>query len=167
MTFRCEEDGLTGGRDQEWLECLLAKVWQDHFFDVERHNPIRIVYGRKAKRRLGSISLDRNDPKVSIIRMNGLFKNEDIPEFIVTATIVHELCHYAHGFFSGIDRPKQRYPHSGGVIRREFAERGLEALHDRQQEWLKQNWLRIVSENFAPPKRKTYQKTSYIRFFKV
>jgi hypothetical protein len=111
---------------------------------------VRIEFGRRAKRQLGSIRLDRQDPTVSIITMNGLFRDPAIPEFIVTATLVHELTHYAHGFNSPLAR-KHAHPHAGGVMRAEYAERGLESLYVRQKRWLKANWQGIVAANFAPP----------------
>ncbi len=83
--------------------------------------------------------------------MNALFKQPEIPEFIPLATLVHEMTHYAHGFNSPLER-KYDQPHAGGVIRREYAERGLEELYVRQRRWLKLNWPRIIAENFDPPK---------------
>ena len=74
-----------------------------------------------------------------------------VPEFVVKATLVHELCHYAHGFNSPIEQ-KYRHPHAGGVMRREFAERGLEQLWRDQRKWLKDNW-RTVVESTLPNKR--------------
>jgi hypothetical protein len=79
--------------------------------------------------------------------MNGLFRRQDVPEFVVEATIFHELTHYAHGFNSPLDQA-QAHPHAGGVMRREFAERGLLELYLQQKRWLKTNWLGILMEEF-------------------
>src|SRR5579863_2915308 len=111
-------------RDELWLQQLLDDTWDRYFADVPQDNIVRIEFGKRAKRQLGSIRLDRRDPTVSIITMNGLFRSPEIPEFIVTATLVHELTHYAHGFNSPLAR-KHAHPHAGGVIRAEYAERGL------------------------------------------
>ncbi len=138
-------------RDQEWLENMLADIWYKHFLDVEQSNTVKIRYGRKAKRRLGSISLDRLDGETSIITINPLYQDENVPEYVVKATIVHEMTHYAHGFNSP-HQQKQRHPHSGGVIRKEFAERGLEDMYIKQQKWLKEHWLGIVEKYFGPQK---------------
>ncbi len=138
-------------RDQEWLENMLADIWYKYFFDVEQSNNVTIRYGRKAKRRLGSISLDRVDGVTSIITINPLYQDEMVPEYVVKATIVHEMTHYAHGFNSPHEQ-KQRHPHSGGVIRKEFAERGLEDLYLKQQKWLKDNWIGVVEKYFGPQK---------------
>lgn len=138
-------------RDDIWLQQLLDETWDKYFAEVPQDNIVRIEFGKRAKRQLGSIRLDRNDRSVSIITLNGLFRDPAIPEFIPQATLVHELIHYAHGFNSPLAQ-KQAHPHAGGVIRREYAERGLEQLYVRQKRWLKANWPAIVAENFAPPK---------------
>ncbi len=136
-------------RDQEWLENMLADIWYKHFSDVEQSNTVKIQYGRKAKRRLGSISLDRADGQTTIITINPLYQDEIVPEYVVKATIVHEMTHYAHGFNSP-HQQKQRHPHSGGVIKKEFAERGLEDMYLQQQKWLKEHWPGTVEKYFGP-----------------
>lgn len=146
-------------RDQEWLENLLADIWYRHFDDVPQSNEVRIVYGRKAKRRLGSISRDRVDPSVSVITVNSIFQDLEVPEFIIRATIVHEMTHYAHGFNSPLEQ-KQKHPHSGGVIRKEFAERGLEQLFLDQKKWLKENWPAMIDKYFPNNRYIVVNKTS-------
>ena len=139
-------------RDEAWLQQLLDDTWDEHFSDVLQENDVRIIYGRRAKRRLGSISLDPNDRTTSIITMNGIFKDELIPEFVVVATLVHELTHYAHGFNSPLAQ-LQSHPHAGGVMRREYDERGLLQLYLDQKKWLKHNWPEVVAREFAPRRR--------------
>jgi hypothetical protein len=148
-------------RDELWLQQLLDDTWDKHFAEVPQDNIVRIVFGKRAKRQLGSIRLDRRDPSVSIITLNGLFRSPEIPEFIAQATLVHELIHYAHGFNSPLAR-KHAHPHAGGVIRAEYAERGLEELYVRQKRWLKTNWPGIVAANFAPtrPRRRVAARRS-------
>ncbi len=141
----------TQERDQEWLENLLADIWYKYFIDVQQTNQVRIQYGRKAKRRLGSISLDRSDGETSIITINPIYQDLLVPEYVVKATIIHEMTHYAHGFNSP-HQQKQRHPHSGGVIRKEFAERGLEDMYLKQQKWLKEHWIELVEKYFGPQK---------------
>ena len=142
-------------RDQEWLENLLGDIWYQYFSDVEQSNNVHIRYGRKAKRRLGSISLDRKDGKSSIITINPIYQDLEGPEYVIKATIVHEMTHYAHGFNSPLQQ-KHKHPHSGGVIRQEFAERGLEDLYIKQRDWLKQEWPKMVEKYFGP------QETRYL-----
>lgn len=142
-------------RDQEWLENMLADIWYNHFLDIEQSNMVTIRYGRKAKRRLGSISLDRKDGKTTIITINPLYQDPDVPEYVVKSTIVHEMTHYAHGFNSPLEQ-KQLHPHSGGVIKKEFAERGLEDMYLQQQKWLKLHWPAIIEKYFGQ-QQPTYQ----------
>jgi hypothetical protein len=149
-------------RDEIWLQQLLDDTWDKYFADVPQENIVRIVFGKRAKRQLGSIRLDPKDPTTSIITMNGLFRSSEIPEFIVQSTLVHELIHYAHGFNSPLAQ-KHAHPHAGGVIRAEYAERGLESLYVRQKRWLKANWPAIVRQNFAPAKPHRRRKAIIIR----
>jgi hypothetical protein len=141
-------------RDEAWLQQVLDKIWDNYFGDVPQVNDVRIVFGRRAKRRLGSISLDHEHGKTSLITMNGIFKRPDIPEYVVEATIVHELTHYAHGFNSPLDQV-QAHPHAGGVMRREFAERGLLELYLQQKRWLKQNWQVVIASEFEANTRRS------------
>jgi hypothetical protein len=139
-------------RDNAWLQQLLDTTWDAYFADVPQDNDIRIVFGRRAKRRLGSISLDPHDREISVITMNGIFKSEDIPEFVVQATLVHELTHYAQGFNSPLAQA-QAHPHAGGVMKREFTERGLLELYLTQKRWLKLNWPAVLAKEFPPRRR--------------
>lgn len=132
-------------RDQEWLENLLADIWYQHFRDVEQNNDVMIIWAKRAKRRLGSIEVDSRDRRTSIIKVNRLFQDLAVPEYVIRATIVHEMTHYAHGFGSPHEQ-KQKHPHSGGVIRKEFAERGLVDLYLKQKRWLKDNWRDFLLE---------------------
>lgn len=149
-------------RDNAWLQMVLDKIWDNYFSDVPMENDVRIVFGRRTKRRLGSIQLDPNDRNTSLITMNGLFMNPEVPEFVVEATIVHELTHYAHGFNSPLMRA-QEHPHAGGVMRREFSERGLLELYQQQKKWLKANWLAILDREFAPTVRRSRSTTAKMR----
>lgn len=139
-------------RDSEWLENMLADIWLHHFSDIRQDNEVVIKWGRKARRRLGSISQDPEDKHTSIITVNRIFQDLEVPEEIIKATIVHEMTHYAHGFNSPLAQ-KHRHPHSGGVIKREFAERGLEELYVIQKCWLKANWERVLAKYFPPSTR--------------
>jgi hypothetical protein len=146
-------------RDNGWLQQILDKIWDNYFADVPQVNDVRIVFGRRAKRRLGSISLDPNDRHTSLITINSVFKDMEIPEFVIEATIVHELTHYAHGFNSPLDQA-QAHPHAGGVMRREFAERGLLELYLQQKRWLKEHWVEVIAREFP---RKQVKRTATVK----
>lgn len=149
-------------RDEAWLQSVLDKIWDNYFMDVPQPNDVRIIFGRRAKRRLGSIGLDRLDRRTSIITLNGLFRDPSIPEYVVEATIVHELTHYAHGFNSPFEQA-QAHPHAGGVMRREFAERGLLDLYLQQKRWLKAHWPGILAREFPPRARPAQRPGSTIK----
>ncbi len=136
-------------RNQEWIERQLNYVWKTYFFDVPEHNPVYIEFGRRARTRLGSISLDPNQPQTSRIRITGWFRYEEVPVSVVHSVIIHEMCHYAHGFHSSAEQ-RHKHPHAGGVIRKEFADRGLEDLYDYQQQWLKTQWPRFIKKYYKP-----------------
>lgn len=145
-------------RDDKWLFEKLDVVWDNYFPDIPQDNDVRIVWGRRARTRLGSIKEERKGDNKgrhpsSVITINSLFKDEKIPEYVVTATIAHELAHYAHGFASPIDQ-KFDTPHAGGVIRKEFAGRGLLELEKKQKKWIKTNWRDYIMRNFPPKRRR-------------
>jgi hypothetical protein len=145
-------------RDEKWLFQKLDEVWDTYFPEMDQPNDVRIVWGRKAKCRLGSIKLGSQigDHRETIITINGLFRDELIPEFVVLATIGHELAHYAHGFNSPFEQ-KYQTPHAGGVVHHELRRRGLDVLEKKQKKWLKENWapylLRVMPKKMRPKKR--------------
>lgn len=133
-------------RDQAWLEQIFTTAVDEHFSDVKAYNPLRIEWGRKARTRLGSLSYDEQCQE-AVIRVTKLFTDPDVPAFVVKATIVHELCHFAHGWHNG-KTPQYKHPHLGGVVKEEFAERGLTELYLQQKKWLKNHWKQIVYKNY-------------------
>lgn len=119
---------------------------------MSQPNSIEIAFGRRAKRRFGSIRMDgglraRRENRASRITINGVFRDERIPEEIIRATIAHELCHYAHGFCSPLPQ-KYKHPHQGSVVHRELKGRGLHHLHEYEKIWSKNNWPKIVAQEF-------------------
>jgi len=127
-------------RNNLWLRNLAEKIWNRYFSDTPVLGDIRVRFGRRARRQLGSISHRRDH---SLITINGLFREKNIPTFVVEATLAHELIHYATGFQSPL-KQKYRYPHQGGVIKREMSKRNLEKLLLKQKKWLKENWEEMV-----------------------
>ena len=122
-------------RDNNWLLSKLDSLWTNYFPEMDQTNPIFIRFGRYSKYRLGSIRLDRKNDK-SYITITSMFKNPNIPEQVVEHTIAHELVHYAHGFSSKRVR-LHKYPHAGGVVKREMEERGLSDLNKAYRQWVK------------------------------
>lgn len=75
--------------------------------------------------------------KKTYITITAMFKDEKIPVEVVDHTIAHELCHYAHGFSS----PKPRlhkYPHHGGIIKKELKSRGMGQMIKAYTLWFKE-----------------------------
>lgn len=122
-------------RDDKWLLSRLDDLWEKYFFDIPQTNKIFINFGRFAKYRLGSIRLDKQT-KASIITITSMFKSSKIPQEVVDHTIGHELVHYAHGF-SSTHRKLHKYPHAGGVVKKEMGERGMSYLYKAYREWIK------------------------------
>lgn len=128
-------------RDNQWLLSRLDFLWTNYFPDISQINPVFIAFGRFARLRFGSIRLDPQLKKTYIV-ITSMFKNEKIPQEVVDHTIAHELCHYAHGF-SSPRRKLHRFPHEGGVIRKEMEKRGLIYLFNAHQRWIKDYRLQL------------------------
>jgi hypothetical protein len=129
-------------RNDTLLRDRMKYLWKEYFADVSKSNKVHIKFGRKAVKRLGSIrqKIDQTD---TIILLNGHFKDESIPQYVVDATIIHELCHYAHGFSSPLPQ-LSRFPHRGGMVDREFSRRGLDNLLKQETSWLNENWFKYI-----------------------
>src|SRR2546427_12688437 len=107
-------------RDNLWLASRYRHLWSTYFLGARTGYPIDVKFGRSARYRYGSIF---NRGRKCHILINGLFAHPEVPEYVVDATLVHELAHYVHGYASGL--PKlHACPHRGGVIDKELERRG-------------------------------------------
>ena len=123
-------------RDSKWLLSRLDHIWSDYFPDVKQKNKVFIRFGRNSRFRLGSIRFDKRSGN-SIITLTGIFRKDNLPLEVIDHTIAHELCHYTHGFSS--PRPRlHKYPHHGGVIKKELISRGLGHLVKMYRNWIRQ-----------------------------
>jgi hypothetical protein len=122
-------------RDDVWLLSRLDHLWSNYFDDVTQVNPVFIRFGRYSRLRLGSIRMDRAT-KNSLITITSMFRDDRVPVEVVDHTIAHELCHYTHGFSSPNPR-LHRYPHHGGIIKKELSARKLSFLSKAYSDWLK------------------------------
>jgi hypothetical protein len=158
-------------RDEKWLFSKLDEIWDNYFSDVPQENDVRIVWGRRAKNRLGSIKQVPSNKQISnyqdhpatIITINSLFKDLYIPEYVVMGTIAHELAHYAHGFHSPIEQ-KYATPHAGGIVHKEMDARGLTDVYKKQKKWLKANWRDYVMKEL-PPRAVARKRKVIIKWF--
>ncbi|MBI4322177.1 MAG: hypothetical protein HY675_27100 [Chloroflexi bacterium] len=125
-------------RDDEWLSRELDYLWDTHFSDIRRANCVHIEFARKWKTRLGLITLSSSE-RTTYIGINSLLRFAQVPWYVPTVTIAHELVHYAHGFGSPLPQ-KHKHPHRGGIVSQELSRRGLEnelALYTR---WVAEFW---------------------------
>lgn len=122
-------------RDDIWLLSRLDYIWSEYFSDVQTSNKVFIRFGRYARFRLGSIKYDKKLDH-STVTITGMFKNSKIPQKVVDCTIAHELTHYSHGFSSPHAR-MHKYPHEGGVVKKEMEARGMGYLLKAYREWTK------------------------------
>lgn len=117
----------------------LDEIWHTYFADVPRVNQVEIAYCQPWKRRLGLIRLSL-DNVTSFIGINALLQLEEIPEYILTTTIAHELTHYVHGFGSPLPRLYE-HPHANNVVKRELEQRGLGEIMRLCDEWIDNQWF--------------------------
>jgi hypothetical protein len=141
-------------RDNAFLHRRLTQIWTFLFPEVPKSNDVKIRFKGKWKNKFGHIQLLRD--KSTEIVVNGFFKNEIIPEFIIDLTIAHELVHYMHGFQSPL--PQQfRYPHQGNIVDKELNQRGFGHILAKEKLWLKNAWPDIVKKHFVPRKRRLFR----------
>lgn len=122
-------------RNNIWLLSRLDHVWSAYFPEVAQNNKIFIKFGRFARLRLGSIKLNPTT-KSSLITITAMFKDQKVPVEVVDHTIGHELTHYAQGF-SSLHPRLHRYPHEGGVVKKEMHKRGMGHLHIAYNKWVR------------------------------
>ena len=140
-------------RDNKWLEYKLITLVEKYFSDIEIKNDLYIGFGRYGKRQLGKIS-KKFHPSISakirrhfdtIITINSHFKNPEIPDYVIEGTIIHELCHYVHGFSSPLPQ-LSRFPHQGGIVKQEMIRRGAGDIYLAEKKWLKDNWPNFLKK---------------------
>ncbi|MBI2938889.1 MAG: hypothetical protein HYY04_00490 [Chloroflexi bacterium] len=130
-------------RDQSWIEQELEYLWDNHFADVPLVNRVAVRFVGTWRSRLGLITLSE-DEHTTYICLNTLLRLPEVPYYVPSITLAHELVHYAHGFGSPLPR-KYRYPHRGRIVERELSRRGLRAEYDLYDDWVYTHWY-----NFYP-----------------
>jgi len=141
-------------RNNEWLENRLEFLQRKYFADLNIPNTLSVKFGRRAKTRLGSIKkvfpkslLERMTGKFETeILITGYFKDARITEYVIDATIGHELCHYAHGFSSPLPQITN-HPHRGGLVSKELKKRGMGEIEKKQKKWIKDNWQNYLAKS--------------------
>lgn len=130
-------------RDDHWLSHQLDRIWDTFFRDIPRVNSVKVAFARHWKARLGLITFCE-DTSTTYIAINAYLRYQDVPEFVNTATIAHELAHYAHGFGSPLPR-RYAHPHRGGVVSKELAARGLGIELRAHQQWVRDHWHELCA----------------------
>lgn len=148
-------------REEQWLAEKLNQIWNLLFPELERKNNVVVRFKGRWKNKFGHIKRLKN--KDTEIAINGLFKNEIIPEYVIDTTIAHELIHYSHGFQSPLPR-KYKHPHAGGVVRRELLKRGFGHMIAKERYFVKKEWPRIFKE-LCPDKIRQRKRTFKLSFF--
>ena len=137
-------------RDDDFLKNRLESIWVLLFSDVERKNRVIVRFKGKWRNKFGHIKRLRDGSSEIVI--NGFFKNEIIPEYIIDVTIAHELVHYMHGFNSPHPRI-YKHPHAGGIVNKELARRGFGHVIRLEKKWTRNEWRRILQEHVKPKKK--------------
>lgn len=137
-------------RDDRFLQERLDAIWQLLFAEVEKSNKVLARFKGRWKNKFGHIKKLNNEN--SEIAINSYFKNEIVPEYVIDATLAHELVHYMHGFNSPLPR-KYKHPHAGGIVNRELKKRGFNHVLALERKWVKKEWNSIARKEFKPRKR--------------
>lgn len=127
------------------LKKIFLNLVDNHFVSLKRPNSIVLRFGKRAKRRLGSIWFDAPN-HTSVITITGYLKNPLIPPIVLRAVIAHELVHYFTGFGSSSEK-KYEHAHRGQVIKKEMEEYNLLELYIESEKWIKNNWANVVRKN--------------------
>lgn len=126
-------------RDNHWLLAEMEFLWEHYFPDVPRANNVEIEFTAPWKARLGVITMAL-DERTSYIGINALLRHLEVPTYITTITVAHEMVHYAHGFGSPLPR-RYKYPHRGGIVQKELFNRGLRPDFDLYLDWIHRHWF--------------------------
>lgn len=140
----------------------MMELWDDHFADVPRQNLVLIHFAKYSSRQLGCIKWARSstrikgllkrrleeyevqdDKRISVINITRHFQDLFVPDFVVRATIAHEMVHYTHGFHSPLPQIVN-HPHRGNVVNKELIKRGLGNTLAESEAWLKANWWQFL-----------------------
>lgn len=149
-------------RDNRYLSKLMYDLWDNYFCDVPRKNFVFITFGKHSRRQLGCIKKATNRTKIrgsinkligdieiqdegsiSVVVITRYFKDTEVPEYVIRATIAHELCHYTHGFNSPLPQLYD-HPHKGSVVKNELKKRDLWDITVDSEKWLKENWVGLI-----------------------
>ncbi len=122
-----------------------AELCREHFPNRQISNLLVCRWGKAWRTKLGHIKPLKNVQFGSLIEINAILADPRVPEFVLEATLLHELIHYFQGFGSNHPR-ERRHPHRGGAVTNEFKQFGWEELLKKQQKWVKENFSKVYFE---------------------
>ena len=149
-------------RDDKFLEERLNAMWEMLFPEVPKANEVIIRFKGRWKNKFGHIKRIKDKSEIVI---NGLFKHEEVPEYIIDLTIGHELIHYMHGFNSPLKR-QYKHPHKGGIVDKELIKRGFGHLLRKEKIFVKKEWKGIYGGLAGSKEKKIIKKRNLFDFIR-
>ncbi len=128
-----------------------AELIRENFSEKGITNFLAVQTGKKWKRTLGHIKTLENKEYGSLIEINPLLFDSDVPQYVLDYVIMHELMHYFQGFASNHEK-KHKHPHKGGIVEKELARLGWKEIQEKSDAWIKKNWDSILIKNNIDPK---------------
>ena len=147
-----------------YLAKKTAQLIRENFSDKGVTNLLMVKTGKRCKRKLGHIKSIRGIETDSLIEINPLLFDLEVPEYVLDYVIMHELMHYFQGFCSNHEK-KHKFPHKGRVVEKEMANLGWQEIQEKSDKWIKENWGRILLKNDINPLIKKRKKRIKWRFF--
>ena len=123
----------------QYLARRAASLIRENFGERGVTNLLVVKWGKRWNRTLGHIKTLENKDFGSEIEINSLFKNPDVPEYVLDYVLMHELVHYFQGFGSNHEK-KSKHPHKGGVVDKELDRLGWKEIREKGEAWIKANW---------------------------
>lgn len=123
----------------QYLARRTAELIRENFAERGVTNLLVVKWGKRWPRTLGHIKTLEHRDFGSTIEINALFKNPDVPEYVLDYVLMHELVHYFQGFGSNHEK-KSRHPHKGGVVDKELDRLGWKEIREKGEAWIKANW---------------------------
>ncbi|MDD3159754.1 MAG: hypothetical protein PHQ98_02185 [Candidatus ainarchaeum sp.] len=145
-----------------YLSKKTAELIRENFSTKEITNLLVVKTGQRWKRTLGHIKTLNHKDYGSLIEINPLLFDLDVPEYVLDYVIMHELTHYFQGFASNQER-KHKHPHKGGVVEKELARLGWKEIQEKSDKWIKENWSKILVKNNLNPYKKKIRRKRIIR----
>ena len=149
---------------QKDLDLFLARktanLLRENFPMQEVSNLLVVRWGKKWRTKVAHIKPFKEKEFGTAIEVNELLQDESVPEYVLDATIMHELVHYFHGFGSNKER-KHRHPHRGGVVDNELEKKGWKELVDNGDKWLNENWPSLIVKHGVKGRKKSLFKFKF------